>query len=208
MDRVVEMISDPSFLISAVAIILIPIWWNVTARLEYHTQVLSRLWCGNRLLAAYSLALAIFVVSNVRTWLFQRAMTGAPQGVAIVCGGAAVDVLAYVILVVGAALVLGSYYRLGILGTYLGDYFGFLFSERVTGFPYNILDDPMYTGSTLLYIGDALLLRSVTGTVLAGLVAAVYYVAATRFEGPFTSSIYAAAAKSKSRAAASKDKRS
>jgi len=45
---------------------------------------------------------------------------------------------------------------LGITGTYLGDYFGILMKERITGFPFNVTDDPMYNGGTLLFLGYAL----------------------------------------------------
>lgn len=34
-------------------------------------------------------------------------------------------------------------WRLGVVGTYLGDYFGILMEERVTAFPFNVMDDPM-----------------------------------------------------------------
>lgn len=47
-------------------------------------------------------------------------------------------------------------FRLGITGTYLGDYFGILMKERVTGFPFNVTDDPMYNGGSLLFLGYAL----------------------------------------------------
>jgi methylene-fatty-acyl-phospholipid synthase len=45
---------------------------------------------------------------------------------------------------------------LGIIGTFLGDYFGILMKEKVTGFPFNITNDPMYNGSSLLFLADAI----------------------------------------------------
>jgi methylene-fatty-acyl-phospholipid synthase len=45
---------------------------------------------------------------------------------------------------------------LGITGTFLGDYFGILMKEKVTGFPFNITNDPMYNGSSLLFLADAI----------------------------------------------------
>jgi phosphatidylethanolamine N-methyltransferase len=56
----------------------------------------------------------------------------------------------------GGAMVGGAYLRLGITGTYLGDYFGILMKERVTGFPFNVMDNPMYMGSTILFLAHAL----------------------------------------------------
>ena len=41
-------------------------------------------------------------------------------------------------------------------GTFLGDYFGILMKEKVTGFPFNVLDNPMYVGSTLLFLAHSL----------------------------------------------------
>ena len=58
---------------------------------------------------------------------------------------------------VGGLLVLSSYYRLGIINTYLGDHFGILLKQRVTGFPFNYFNHPMYEGSTLIFLGYALL---------------------------------------------------
>ncbi|XP_015426097.1 PREDICTED: phosphatidylethanolamine N-methyltransferase isoform X3 [Myotis davidii] len=38
-----------------------------------------------------------------------------------------------------------------------GDYFGILKEARVTTFPFNILDNPMYWGSTANYLGWAVM---------------------------------------------------
>ena len=43
-----------------------------------------------------------------------------------------------------------------LIGTYLGDYFGILMDHRVEGFPFNILTDPMYDGSTMCFVAIAL----------------------------------------------------
>jgi len=47
-------------------------------------------------------------------------------------------------------------WALGITGTYLGDYFGILMDARVTGFPFNVLENPMYIGSTMNFLGISL----------------------------------------------------
>ncbi len=41
-------------------------------------------------------------------------------------------------------------------GTFLGDYFGILMSKKVEGFPFNVLDNPMYVGSTMIFLSGAL----------------------------------------------------
>lgn len=47
-------------------------------------------------------------------------------------------------------------YALGVTGTYLGDYFGILMDDMVTGFPFNVVADPMYVGSGLSFFAVAL----------------------------------------------------
>lgn len=38
-----------------------------------------------------------------------------------------------------------------------GDYFGILMEAKVTSFPFNVLDNPMYWGSTAVYLGWSLM---------------------------------------------------
>ena len=85
-----------------------------------------------------------------------------------------VRLLAYVCLVAGNVFVLSSMWALGITGTYLGDYFGILMPARVTGFPFNVLDAPMYVGSTMSFLGVALLRGRWAGVLLTGVVALGY----------------------------------
>jgi phosphatidylethanolamine N-methyltransferase len=56
----------------------------------------------------------------------------------------------------GQTFVITSTWSLGITGTFLGDYFGILMDSRVEGFPFNVLRDPMYMGSTMCFAGTAL----------------------------------------------------
>jgi phosphatidylethanolamine N-methyltransferase len=90
----------------------------------------------------------------------------------------------------GNTLVLSSMWALGITGTYLGDYFGILMDEIVTGFPFSVSSSPMYHGSTLSFLGTALWFGKPAGVLLTGLVWTVYSIA-LRFEDPFTAEIYA-----------------
>ena len=77
-----------------------------------------------------------------------------------------IDIIGYIIYTIGIILVVGSSIRLGIVGTYNGDYFGILFPNRITGFPYNITDSPMYDGSVLNFLGHSILYRSPVGVML------------------------------------------
>ena len=56
----------------------------------------------------------------------------------------------------GQLFVVTSTWALGITGTFLGDYFGILMDARVEGFPFNVLRDPMYVGSTMCFAATAL----------------------------------------------------
>ena len=64
-------------------------------------------------------------------------------------------------------------------------------------FPFNVLADPMYWGSSMSFAGVALWFGKPAGLILT-LVVIVAYTIALRFEGPFTAQIYASAAKKES----------
>jgi phosphatidylethanolamine N-methyltransferase len=102
--------------------------------------------------------------------------------------------IAYGLIACGNLLVLSSMWALGVTGTYLGDYFGIMMDDVVTGFPFNITDAPMYYGSTISFLGTAILFGKPAGILLTAEVLVVYLIA-LRFEDPFTASIYAKRAK-------------
>ena len=83
-----------------------------------------------------------------------------------------------------------------ILGTYLGDYCGILMTSKVESFPFNVTDNPMYYGSTLVFLGTALWYQSIIGCLVAFLVLVMYKIALA-FEEPFTAAIYEKAARLK-----------
>lgn len=97
---------------------------------------------------------------------------------------------AYALIICGNVLVGSSMWALGITGTYLGDYFGILMPAKVTGFPFNIMDAPMYYGSTMSFLGTSILYAKPVGLLLTAEVWLVYLVALS-FEDPFTAQIYA-----------------
>ncbi|XP_014680284.1 PREDICTED: phosphatidyl-N-methylethanolamine N-methyltransferase-like, partial [Priapulus caudatus] len=65
------------------------------------------------------------------------------------------EYVGWTLMAVGMLLVASSFYRLGFMGTYMGDYFGILLDEKLTGFPFNVVDNPMYWGSTLNFLSIA-----------------------------------------------------
>lgn len=68
-------------------------------------------------------------------------------------------------------------WALGVTGTYLGDYFGILMDRVVTSFPFNVSEAPMYYGSTMSFLGVAIIYGKVAGVLLTVEVLGVYLVA-------------------------------
>ena len=85
--------------------------------------------------------------------------------------------IAYTLIAIGNVLVLSSMYALGVTGTYLGDYFGILMDHKVTSFPFNFTDAPMYYGSTMSFLGTAVLYGKPAGILLTVEILVVYLVA-------------------------------
>ena len=139
-------------------------------------------------MACYALAVTILSIGFLRDYLYERALRHQPTHPLLETDLA--KYAGYALLAVGNVLVLSSTWALGITGTFLGDYFGILLDDKVTGFPFNVTDAPMYYGSTLNFLGSALLYGRPAGIVLTAEVLVVYLVA-LRFENPFTAEIYA-----------------
>ena len=124
----------------------------------------------------------------MRDALYERALRHQPVHPAL--EQEAIRYTAYALLACGNVLVVSSAWALGITGTFLGDYFGILMDEKVTGFPFNLMDAPMYYGSAMSFLATALLYARPAGIMLTAEVL-VGYLIALRFENPFTSEIYA-----------------
>jgi phosphatidylethanolamine N-methyltransferase len=129
----------------------------------------------------------IFSFGILRDHLYQRALGDQPR-VPLLPEPYATVVPA-VMFAMGQTFVITSTYALGITGTFLGDYFGILMDHRVEGFPFNVLRDPMYVGSTLCFTATALWYERPAGLLIT-LYVYVVYIIALRFEGPFTDMIY------------------
>jgi len=180
--------SQPSLWIAASSIIFNPTFWNITARNEYRNKTLTKLAGGNPYYGCYILAVTIFSIGIIRDALYERALRDQPihpSLVGFVPKAAAVGLVAS-----GNVLVLSSMWALGVTGTYLGDYFGILMDEMVTGFPFDVTGSPMYYGSAASFLGTALWFGKPAGILLTGLVLVVYQIALS-FEDPFTAEIYA-----------------
>ncbi|CAK7564827.1 MAG: Phosphatidyl-N-methylethanolamine N-methyltransferase [Sporothrix epigloea] len=180
--------SQKSLLISAISIAFNPTFWNIIARQEYHNKVLTRLFGGKSQTACYFLAATIFSLGIVRDLLYERALRHQPSHPLLETKE--VTYFGFALLALGNLLVISSTWQLGITGTFLGDYFGILMDDIVTGFPFNVTDAPMYYGSTMSFLGSALIYSKPAGVLITAFVLFVYLVA-LRFENPFTAGIYA-----------------
>eukprot|EP01060_Flectonema_neradi_P017819 TRINITY_DN24665_c0_g1_i1.p1 TRINITY_DN24665_c0_g1~~TRINITY_DN24665_c0_g1_i1.p1 ORF type:complete len:196 (+),score=17.22 TRINITY_DN24665_c0_g1_i1:44-631(+) len=180
-------LTKPSFWASVATTGLCPTIWNWLARREYESKMLSKVF-GGPYPGCYALAVWIFSFSCVRDVCFSKALEEQPT---VELDDSVAKTTGYGLIGAGSVLVLSSYYQLGITGTYLGDYFGILMDSMVTGFPFNILSDPMYVGSTMSFLGLAALKKSPAGALLSAWVWIVYYISTRFYEGPFTAKIYA-----------------
>ncbi|KAI9795779.1 MAG: Phosphatidyl-N-methylethanolamine N-methyltransferase [Candelina submexicana] len=178
----------PYAAVSALSIAFNPIFWNVAARQEYHHKVITKLFGGNSRSGCYALAATIFSLGIIRDALYGRALKAQPGHPLLETDVS--NYAAYALIGAGNVLVLSSMWALGVTGTYLGDYFGILMDDRVTSFPFNVTDAPMYYGSTMSFLGTALLMGKPAGILLTLEVLSVYMVALT-YEDPFTAQIYA-----------------
>ncbi|KAH8666679.1 phospholipid methyltransferase [Xylariales sp. PMI_506] len=185
--KLVEL-DQQSLYISAAAIAFNPLFWNIVARQEYHNKILTRLFGGRSQIACYFLAATIFSLGLVRDFLYERALRAQPSYPLLETPES--NYIAYALLASGNILVITSTWALGITGTFLGDYFGILMDDIVTGFPFNVTDAPMYWGSTCSFLGTAILYGKPAGFVLTAWVWVVYKIALA-YENPFTAGIYA-----------------
>jgi len=181
--------SDPHFWWAGFFIAFNPLFWNIIARLEHKTRLLTRLCFGQPKLACALLGLAIILLGLWRDHLFNVACHTQPSW--ILLRQNRVLILGYFCCSIGTIFVLTSFFQLGFYTTFLGDYFGiFPHTSLVTSFPFSVADDPMYLGSFLNFLGLALVKSSPAGVLLALLVGLVYK-AALAFETPFVKSVYA-----------------
>ena len=163
--------SQETLYIAAIAIAFNPIAWNLVAQHEHRTRFLTKFF-KSPYTGCYFLAAAIFTLGLFRDSLFSKALTHQPLYPPI-----HLPALGVILFIVGNTLVLSSYYRLGITGTFLGDYFGILMDEKVEGFPFSVTASPMYIGSTLNFLAASLYFGKVAGLVLTAEVFVMYAIA-------------------------------
>jgi len=131
----------------------------------------------------------IFSFSSYRDYLIRQTIQNQPKLIISEDYSNLLELISIAIFILGQIFVLSSFYKLGITGTFLGDYCGILMDAPVTTFPFNVLNNPMYVGSTLSFVALALYYVSPVGILLAIEVYIVYQIALL-FEEPYTKWIY------------------
>ncbi|XP_053220784.1 phosphatidylethanolamine N-methyltransferase isoform X4 [Podarcis raffonei] len=160
--------------------------YSQVARWEYRTRSLTRLF-RSPYLACYCLGAVIVSLNFLRSHCFTEAMKSQPKLKAL--DSLLAHYTSVALMSIGIVFVTSSFLALGFIGTFLGDYFGILMEAKVTSFPFNVLDNPMYWGSTMIYLGWSVMHASPAGLILTAVVALCYTIA-LRYEGPFTEEIY------------------
>ncbi|XP_061764864.1 phosphatidylethanolamine N-methyltransferase isoform X3 [Nerophis ophidion] len=144
---------DSNFHIAVIAIIFNPLFWNVVARWEHKTRKLSKIF-GSPYLACYFFGFIILLLNVYRSHSMTVVMKTRARWELL--DRPEVFYFGVFFIVLGSLLVVSSFLALGFTGTFLGDYFGILMDDKVTGFPFSFIDNPMYWGSTSNYLGLAL----------------------------------------------------
>jgi phosphatidylethanolamine N-methyltransferase len=181
-------LSDKMFLLSMIMIVICPVTWNLIARWEFHTKIFTKITGDNRL-AADIFAHILIEMGVFRNYIFEKAIS---RQMRYPIDSAYCDYIYSLgcgLAIFGGILVLMAYYRLGIHGIYYADYFGLLMKEKVTVFPYNLVNNPLYIGSTSIFLGLSVMHLSPAGVLLTILVWFMYKLASL-MENPMTDLIY------------------
>ncbi|KAJ6655932.1 hypothetical protein lerEdw1_004517 [Lerista edwardsae] len=179
-------VTDGRFLAAALTIAFNPLFWNLVARWEHRTRSLTRVF-RSPYTACGCLGAVILLLNFLRSRCFVEAMKSQPKLEVLDCPPGYYAGLA--LMAVGSLFVFSSFLALGFTGTFLGDYFGILMEAKVTCFPFSVLDNPMYWGSSTVYLGWSVMYASPAGLILTAAVMLCYTIALC-YEGPFTEEIY------------------
>ena len=99
-------------------------------------------------------------------------------------------ILGAIFMATGMTFVYFSHKKLGFYGTYMGDHFGIYLDGRITSFPFNVVENPMYIGSFLNMLGFGLMMGSVVVVFMSFWALMVYYSFISFHEEKFTANIY------------------
>lgn len=180
---------NPLVYLSAFHIFFNVFYWNITSHIQYKTKFFSSLF-NSKKKAVLIHSIIIFSMGLSRNFLFKYVVDNAPS---LYFDNEFLQILfkaiGYIILFIGVTLVSSATYKLGVIGTFNGDAYGYLLPGVIKSFPFNFVGAPMYLGSTLNFIAFSVLKQSIIGIALSFMVALVYMLG-THFEDKLTTEIY------------------
>ncbi|KAJ3079810.1 hypothetical protein HK102_003497 [Quaeritorhiza haematococci] len=182
-------------------IILHVLNYNITARLEYHTRIFTKIF--GKSLAIYLYALYLIVSALIRDHYLIAAIEK-DAGSRMLFDDDTATFLGYALMFFGVFLNLWVLKVLGIKGMYNGDSFGYLLKEPITNGPYRFFDDPQYFGTTCWFLGYAVKHQSRIGYGLTGVMYLTFSISVMVLEGPHLRRIYADKAKKEKKSPSSK----
>lgn len=173
--------------IGIAAIVLHVLNYNITAQLEYHTRIFSKIF-GK--LAIYIYALFLIVSALIRDHYLMRAIER-DAGSRILFSPETAENLSFWLITFGIFLNLWVLQVLGFKNMFNGDSFGYLLDKEITDGPYKYFDDPQYFGTTLALLGYAVKHQSRIGYGLTGVMYLAFSFSVMLIEGPHLKRIYA-----------------
>ena len=148
-------------------------YWNITSMIQYKTKIFTKLF-GDSKKAVYIHMIVVFSFGLSRDNLYRYVVNTSNNFLPLI-DNQFITYLGYLMLLMGNILVLSATYKLGMIGTFNGDAYGFLLPAIITSFPFNLFNAPMYLGSTLNFLGYAVIKRSATGVFLTTLIGFAYF---------------------------------
>jgi phosphatidylethanolamine N-methyltransferase len=180
MDTVVEFVStnidlkEKNFL-EAVALTMVSmVSLSLLPHLQYKYKLFSRVTNGDMDRAADFLALLLIHIGTFKNYAFFESLFTNHRFSVEQWYYFSLFPIGCVSIALGALLVVLSFKKLGLRGMYFGDHFGFFFSKRIDGFPYNFSRSPQYLGTNMIYLGLSLMTRSLSGMLLTIFIVCMY----------------------------------
>ena len=100
---------------------------------------------GSKETACSAFGYVVFTMGTIRNYLFLLAIWSQPHGASFsIFDQILVKSMVPILGVWGASYVFFSMKKLGFYGTYHGDHFGIFHKEKLTVYPFNVCEHPMY----------------------------------------------------------------
>ncbi len=146
--------------------------WMIVPHLEFKYKIISR-FTKDAGRANDFFSFFLIHTGALRNLAFNEAIN---KGLKLSYGSFALplEILGALMAAAGSIIIIFTFFRMGIRGMYFGDYFGFLFKEKITAFPFSHLDNPQYVGTTSFFLGCSIYYHSPCGAILTLLTYALY----------------------------------